>query len=652
MRRSWIHARGSCRVGRMRTTPRRLPPGARMRAGSMVALISLWCATAWGQKLEPQKPPQRDGNGAAAAAARTELSDVSSADVAAARSEAVERLHALEAAAPHAASGASGAGTAGSQAGAVLLRGGRVAKTPSAIPSSGFEQPTDKSMRELLSERLRWLDEYERTTQALQQALSPEPSPEKQRTEAEAELLRLQETLNQTTVSVDSLLPPVFRNPQANDVNAVGFEMRSALEAERNDLKQWEAKLESLQIEIVKEENLRNTRRTERDKLFQRVATLKAKSPEFKERVTSILTSEARQLAQEKLVNFEWESRLESLQLRLKEAQLTLDRKIARVRDLNLQICQVQVQIMEKRRNRMEARYKAIVERQEQELSRAAASEETKARHADDPLEGFKAQRTAEILSLEALVVKSEQALATTPSPSLREQRELADRADADFAEIKQLLDDGDVSRLDALRLNNDFRRIAIERERLLRYEKTAAEAHLQFYEEALTNTEIELLSDSTSDRFDHDLFRDRLPQGRWAEGEAMYAELEAKHRALLERRRDILQKLCDRASQTHQQVIRRLAILDEEYGFIRTHIFWVRDQEPLGSWAISQGVREIQQLARGGLRLAQETAKPKLWARPSGEFLAMSAAVLVLPFGLIRLRRAIRCLLASEPSR
>jgi len=503
-----------------------------------------------------------------------------------------------------------------------------------------------------LSQRLRWLDEYEGTTQALQRALSPEPSPEKQRTEAEAELLRLQETLNQTAISVDSLLPPVFRNPRANDVNSVGLEMRNALEAERNDLKQWEAKLESLQIEIVKGESLRNTRRSERDKLFQRVATLKAKSPEFKEQITSILTSEARQLAQEKLVNFEWESRVESLRLRLIEAQLALDRKIARVRELNLQVCQVQAQIMAKRRDRMEARYKAIVERQEQDLSRAAASEETKASHTDDPLEGFKARRTAEILSLEALVVKSEQAMATTPSPSLHQQRELADRAEADFAETKQLLDDGDVSRLDAVRLNNDFRRIAIERERLLRVEKTAVEAHLQFYEEALTSTEIELLSDSTSDRFDHDLLRDRLPQRRWPEAEAMLVELEAKHRALLERRRDILQKLCDRASQTHQQVVRRLAILDEEYGFIRTHIFWVRDQEPLGLWAISQGAREIQQLARGGLRLAQETAQPKSWGRPSGEFMAMSAAVIVLPFGLIRLRRVIRRLLAVEPSR
>ena len=46
----------------------------------------------------------------------------------------------------------------------------------------------------------------------------------------------------------------------------------------------------------------------------------------------------------------------------------------------------------------------------------------------------------------------------------------------ADFAEIKQLLDDGNVSRLDALRLNNDFRRIGPERGRLLRNELATVE--------------------------------------------------------------------------------------------------------------------------------------------------------------------------------
>ncbi len=507
-------------------------------------------------------------------------------------------------------------------------------------------------MREVLNERLKWLDDYDRTNQALQKVINPDPSPETQRNEAKAELLRLQEIFNQTAVSADPLLPPVFRNSRAIDVNALASEMRNALEAERNDLKQWEGKLETLRMEIAKSESSRNTRRTERDKLFQRVATLKAKSAEFEERVAAALTSEGMQLAHEKLVNFQWESRVESLRLRLIEAELALERRIAGVRELSLQICQTQAQISEKRRNRMEERYKAIVERQEQDLSRAAASEETKARHADDPLVGLKARRTAELLSLEAQVIKSEQVLATTPSPSLHEERERADRAEADFAEIKQLLDDGDVSRLDAVRLNNDFRRIALERERLLRDEKTAVEAHLQFYEEALTNTEIELLSDSSSDRFDRDLLRDRLPQSKWLEGEGILGELEAEtSRPLGATPRHLAEALRPRFTNPSTG---RSAVGNSRRGIWLHPNSYLLGSRPRTARrvALGQGGREIPQLIRGGIRLAQETANLKLWGQPSGEFLAMSAAIALLPFGLVRLRRAIRRLLESELGR
>ena len=64
---------------------------------------------------------------------------------------------------------------------------------------------------------------------------------------------------------------------------------------------------------------------------------------------------------------------------------------------------------------------------------------------------------------------------------------------------------------------------------------------------------------------------------------QADFAELESKHRTLLVRQRAVLTKLVARASETLEQVTRRLRVLEEEYGFIRTHIFWVRDQEPIG---------------------------------------------------------------------
>ncbi len=99
----------------------------------------------------------------------------------------------------------------------------------------------------------------------------------------------------------------------------------------------------------------------------------------------------------------------------------------------------------------------------------------------------FRARRTADLLALESHVIRSEQDLVISPPPSYEDQKTLADHADFDFANIKELLDDGKVSRLDAIRLNNEFRRIGPERDRLLKNEMATVESQLQFYENALT---------------------------------------------------------------------------------------------------------------------------------------------------------------------
>ena len=105
-------------------------------------------------------------------------------------------------------------------------------------------------------------------------------------------------------------------------------------------------------------------------------------------------------------------------------------------------------------------------------------------------------------------------------------------------------------------------------------------------------------------------------PKGRpWS------ASSNSKHRSLLMRRQRALEKLVTRASHTLVQVTRRLGILDREYGFIRTNIFWVRDQEPIGLLTLTQGAREFNVLVKGLLRLAKETVKPNSGASPRVSF-------------------------------
>ena len=73
-------------------------------------------------------------------------------------------------------------------------------------------------------------------------------------------------------------------------------------------------------------------------------------------------------------------------------------------------------------------------------------------------------------------MIKNEQAEVASTPPTLDEESSRADHAEDDFARIKALLIDGQVSRLDAIRLTNDFRRIGPERERLLRNEMAVVE--------------------------------------------------------------------------------------------------------------------------------------------------------------------------------
>jgi len=542
----------------------------------------------------------------------------------------------------------------GSAAGTVPARpdgaAGRAVRAPAAT-----DLAVNKSITELLHDRLGWLEEYDKEYAALHQVTHPEPSPERQAADAKADLNRLEAIIAQAAESPETLLPPFFRG-SSNPVSAVlSSEMKDALAATTNEWKDWKSKIDSVRSQIANRESLQNARRTERDRRFQRVTTLKAKSEEFKEAVTNAQTAHARQLAQERLVNFEWEARVESLRLQVIEAEIGLEVKLAEVSELTLHVCRAHIKIAEKTLEQMRARYRVAAENHDRDLKQAAAKEESKARSSDDPLERFRARHTALLLVLEAQVLKSEQAVATSPSPSLDEQRSLADRALRDFEQIKGLLDDGRVSRLDAIRLNNDFRRIGPERDRLLRNEMATVEAQLQFYEDALTDVELELIQDSLHDRFEHDLLRERVSPSRRSEGESLLSELERKHRALLVRRRVALEKLSDRASHTLQQVVRRLGILDEEYGFIRTHIFWVRDQEPIGLSTLAQGAREVNYLLNGLFRLAQETVNAKLWCRPSAEFLVTALAVIALPMMLVRLRRALwgllqRDLMAPQP--
>ena len=386
--------------------------------------------------------------------------------------------------------------------------------------------------------------------------------------------------------------------------------MKEAIDSARNELKERSAELESLRAEGTRALTAQVAAlRAERDKVHQGFVALTARRGEREAAVAAANSPEARDLARDRLANFDWEARVEAERLAALEAKIALAGKRIDLGTLQVQARAARVQLAKKVLERMEDRYSALAERQRSDLKRAVAKEETRAAHSDDPLERRRAKRTAELLDLESQVVAYEKAYATSGGVSLQEQTALADAAEAGYAQLRKMVDDGNVSPLDALRLKNDFRRIGPERAQIVRTDLAASDAELIAYENALTDAEIDLVNDSRDDRFDRESLLEQLPEARRAEASAMLEELETRHRALLNRRRSVLQKLASRAEETHKQVVRRIDTLDQQYAFIRTHIFWIRDAEPLGVATVAHARDESIRTARALARLALEPA-------------------------------------------
>ncbi len=522
--------------------------------------------------------------------------------------------------------------------------GDSTAKTTEAANASTRPADDPRALRELLKARLDWMNEYEKAEKDYRQWTANKPDQDKAR--ARADLEKLNALLSQAEQKPETLLPQAFRGPTNEIGDAVRTEMKDAIESIQNELKDWTTKLDAAKGEATKTAEERVALRVERDKIFQRVAALKVRagertSPPAKGSVKAA-TPESQHLDAERRLNLEWETQVESLRLMAQEARIALETKLTAVNELNIQVYTAHVQVARKILDQLQLRFGAVSDIQQRDLKRAAASEENRAEKLDDPLERYRARRTAELLEMEAQTVKFEQAVAANPSPAPDEQKAHTDRAKQDFEELKKLIKDGEVSRLDAMRLNNDFRRIGPERDRLDRNELTLVEARVQFYADALTEAELELIEDAHQDQFEHDALLERLPASRRGAAAAVFEQIERKHGAILIRRRDALKVLANRATDTLREVTARIAVLNDEYGFIRTNIFWVRDQDPIGPETIGQGGRELARLTKAILRLTEETLDRRNWNRASAEFVAASVGLVVLPIGLFRLRRKI----------
>jgi potassium efflux system protein len=520
------------------------------------------------------------------------------------------------------------------------------------------EKPPSKPVLELLQARLALLEEWKKANDDRLGAEKPKRSPEAEAAELKAELEKTLALLEQAGKSPDALLPEAFRAVEKEkekdkeaEARRLG-EMKEAIDAARAELKEQTTRLEALRAEGSRALTAEAaTLRADRDKVFQALAGLNAQRGERRAALASMAAGEGRDLARERFSNLEWQARVEAEKLAAIEAKSTLIARRIGLGAAQVEVHEARVKLARTMAERMEARFNALADRQRVALKQAEVQEKTRAASLVDPLEKRRAQRTAQLLELESQVVAFEKAFATSSGVSFQAQAALKDHAVTEFEELKKLLDDGTVSPLDALRLKNDFRRIGPERAQIVRTDLAASEAELTRYENALTDAEIDLVNDSRDDRFDRESLLEQLPEARRAEASAMLDELESRHKALLNRRRDVLRNLASRAEEAHTCVLKRIETLDLQYAFIRTHIFWIRDAEPLGATTLAHARDDSVRTAKALVHLAMEAGDRSLWSHPSVAFVLAAASLVVLPLPLWWGRRSLDRMRLAVPS-
>jgi hypothetical protein len=509
------------------------------------------------------------------------------------------------------------------------------------------QTPTQKSLNDIWKQRLKCLDAWKETTEARKRAENPQPTPESEASDLKRELVRRRAILEQLQKSPETIIPEVFRLEAEKVDEAKTAEMGEKLEDLRRKLKEATAETEKARAEAPERAKKLEELRTKRDRVHAMTTTAPARLAKCEADCAAATTPDGRKIARENLINCQRETASEREQLAAAEAALLLETRRGPGIELGLQNHEAQLELIQRFLTVESKRFAFVAEVKKKALQTEAAREQTRAATVEDPLEKFKSLRNAEILSLEAQNVEFNNVYKTSPMLSEGEQRDLADKAERDFANLKKVVSQNRVGGLVALRLNNDFRRISRERASIQRNEFAESSSTTAYYENALTEAELNYLNDSRDDRSERDAFLETLPAWRRNQAGAAIDEIERKHKKQLAARKAILEMLLNRAEETHNQICRRIRILDEQYAFVRTNIFWVRDSEPIGEGTLHQARTEARRILGAGVRLAAEPFDASLWTRPSGEFGLIAAGLMVLPLVIPYSRRRLKALLS-----
>lgn len=506
------------------------------------------------------------------------------------------------------------------------------------------------ALREVFKTRERLVLDWERTVKARQAVLNPEPTPEGEAAELKTALERLKVGLARAKSDTTSLLPEAFRNPAAQPAEAI---LKDAVDDAQDEVEKITKELAILAVSPGRKTSTPlAAAKAERDETRKRIAALGPRAVDAEAALGAAATGDDREVARERMVNLDWDAKVESERLKEVEARIDLETRRAAVAELKAEVLHAKLDLAKTAADMLKAKDAERLVRKNAELDRAEAYEKARAEQARDPLERYRSRRNQELHAQQKLLNSREQEEKETPVVSLAGQTEKAKKAAEDFEKLKKLVQAGRSSALVAQRLNNSFRRLAGERASISRHELAKVNALLARYENELTAVELDLINDERGDREMRENLLAVLPQPRRAEALVLFTKTEQAERRVLEQRQTILTALEERTEKTRQEVLRRLRILAEQQAFVRTHLFWVRDAQPIGPATADRMRREGRDLGRTLLGIAAEPWSRSNWGRVSLEFVIAMLALITLPFGLHRARKALRARIGGRMER
>lgn len=504
-----------------------------------------------------------------------------------------------------------------------------------------------KALREVLKARERLVTEWEKTVRSRQAVLNPDPTPEAEAAELASAADRARVALDRGKADPNGLLPESFRDPKGPTTEAALAEMKEAVDDAQDNVENLTKERETLSASHGRKASTPlAAAKAERDEIRKRIAALGPKSAEADAAIGSATSADERELAREKLANLDWETRVEAERLKEVEARIDLESRKAATAEVRGKALDAKIELARVTAAALQARYSQRQDLQTAELKRKAADEKAKAEHANDPLERYRARRSQELSEAKARRSENERELKAPLPVDEREQAVRADKAASDFEKLKAMVKGGRSSALVAQRLINTFRRLDTERDAIRRDELARVTGLLARYEGDLVDLELDGLNDARGDRALRENLLNAIPESRKAEARALFEKCEREHRVEDETRHAVLTQLEERAEKARAEVLRRLRILDDQHAFVRTHLFWVRDAQPIGTATVPLLRREARDLARTVLEIAGDPLDRARWERPSPRFLFATAGLVALPYLLYRVRKRLRGLL------